>query len=64
MPIIEGARSRPLSKAGAPVDGDFAGATTPGQTCADTTTGTLYINTGTTSAPVWSVVGDQTAGGA
>lgn len=59
MPIIEGARPRPLSQAGAPEDGDFAGEAAPGQLCADSATGTLYINTGSLAAPVWSEVGAQ-----
>ncbi|WP_433415040.1 hypothetical protein ACQP1V_36280 [Microtetraspora malaysiensis] len=60
MPIIEGARKRPFTKAGAPVNGDFNGQAAKGDQCADTTNGVLYINTGTLAATVWTVVGAQT----
>lgn len=35
----------------------FAG---KGSLCSDTTNGKLYINTGTSAAPVWVVAGTQT----
>ena len=47
--------------AGAPVDGttgDNIAAT--GGEYHDTTNGTVYVNTGTKTAPVWTVTGTQT----
>jgi hypothetical protein len=61
MAIIEGARPRPLTKSTAPVAGDFNGEANKGQMCTDTSTGIVYVNTGTLAATVWTVVGTQVA---
>jgi hypothetical protein len=58
--VIEGARKRPFSKAGAPVANDFNGQAGKGDLVIDTTNGVLYINTGTLAATVWATVGSQT----
>lgn len=60
MAVIEGARSRPLQKAGALAGNDFNGVAAKGDLAIDTTNGKLYINTGTLSATVWTVAGAQT----
>ncbi|MDA3624256.1 hypothetical protein OU415_02340 [Saccharopolyspora sp. WRP15-2] len=59
MGYIEGARHRDLVKAGAPVNGDFNGEADKGAVLRDSTTGKLYINTGTLAATVWTLVGAQ-----
>ena len=60
MAVIEGARSRPLQKAGALANNDFNGVAAKGDLATDTTNGILYINTGTLAATVWTKVGVQT----
>jgi hypothetical protein len=73
MAKIEGARYRlgasegdtagwgPFLNAGAPVNGTtFDEIAEKGALLIDTTNGKLYINTGTKSSSVWTVVGAQT----
>jgi hypothetical protein len=66
MPIISGGKIVEgslglLSLAGTPVNGTagtHVGAGV-GALLVDTTTGKLYVNTGTEAAPIWTVVGSQ-----
>jgi hypothetical protein len=51
-----------FSNAGVPsagTSGTGAGWAGKGSLCTDTTNGKLYINTGTTASPTWTVVGSQ-----
>jgi len=61
MAYIEGSRQRPFRKTGVPANGDFNGEAETGALLSDVTNGKLYINTGTLTATVWTVVGAQTA---
>lgn len=63
MGIIEGARERPYTNAGAPsngTNGTYANVAAKGSLLLDTTNAKLYVNTGTLASPTWTVVGSQT----
>ena len=60
MAVIEGARKRPFTKAGALANGDFNGQADKGDQATDTVNGKLYVNTGTLASTTWTVVGTQT----
>jgi hypothetical protein len=60
MAVIEGARPRPLIKAGALSSGDFNGIANKGDLATDSTNGILYVNTGTLASTTWTKVGTQT----
>jgi len=60
MAVIEGARARPLTKAGASASGDFNGTANKGDLLIDSVNGKVYTNTGTLASTTWTVVGTQT----
>ena len=58
--VVDEARSRTVfTKAGALASNDFNGQAAKGSLAVDVTNAKLYINTGTTAATVWTVVGAQ-----
>lgn len=58
MAIIKGSRQRPFNSNGVP-SGNFKGEADKGALAVDTSTGVVYVNTGTLAAPTWTVVGSQ-----